>query len=83
LEVWVNQRKLAEDGLRVFVEQAWDVLEPEVLAPQALLPHGGNAEGSTLRLSSGCILAEQLGIQLRRVGSGKRLTFGTGEQRLS
>jgi hypothetical protein len=43
----------------------------------------GNAEGSTLRLSLGCILAEQLGIQLRRVGSGSRLTFATGEQRLS
>jgi len=43
----------------------------------------GNAEGSTLRLSLGCILPEQLGIQLRRVGSGKRLTFGPGEQRLS
>src|SRR6476620_466398 len=43
----------------------------------------GNAEGSTLRLSLGCILAAQLGIELRRVGSGKRLTFGPGEQRLS
>jgi hypothetical protein len=28
LDAWVNQRKLAEDSLRVFVEQAWDVLEP-------------------------------------------------------
>jgi hypothetical protein len=43
----------------------------------------GNAEGSTLRLSLGCILAEQLGIQLRRVGSGNRLTFAAGEQRIS
>jgi hypothetical protein len=43
----------------------------------------GNAEGSTLRLSLGCVLAQQLGLQLRRVGSGKRLTFATGEQRLS
>jgi hypothetical protein len=43
----------------------------------------GNAEGSTLRLSLGCILAELLGIELRRVGSGNRLTFGIGEQRLS
>jgi hypothetical protein len=38
----------------------------------------GNAEGSTLRLSLGCILAEQLGIQLRRVGSGRTLTFSSG-----
>ena len=38
----------------------------------------GNAEGSTLRLTLGCLLAEELGIHLRRVGSGKRLTFHTG-----
>jgi hypothetical protein len=43
----------------------------------------GNAEGSTLRLSLGCLLAHQLGIELRRVGSGVRMTFSTGEQRLS
>lgn len=30
--------------------------------------------GSTLRLTLGCLLAEQLGIQLRRVGSGARVT---------
>src|SRR5215469_3107384 len=29
----------------------------------------GNAEGSTLRKTLGCVLADQLGIQLRRVGS--------------
>jgi hypothetical protein len=43
----------------------------------------GNAEGSTLRLSLGCILSEKLGIHLRRVGSGRRMTFAAGEQRLS
>ena len=43
----------------------------------------GNAAGSTLRLTLGCLLAERLGIQLRRVGSGHRLTFAEGEQRLS
>jgi hypothetical protein len=42
-----------------------------------------NAYGSTLRLSLGCLLAEQLGIQLRRVGSGKRMTFADGEASLS
>jgi hypothetical protein len=43
----------------------------------------GNAEGSTLRLTLGCLLAEQLGIQLRRVGSGGRYTFtNPGEQLL-
>jgi len=35
----------------------------------------GNAEGSTLRLTLGCPLSEELDIELRRVGSGKRVTF--------
>ena len=44
----------------------------------------GNAEGSTLRLTLGCLLQEILGIQLRRVGSGKRMTFtALGENNLS
>src|SRR5215469_10208034 len=43
----------------------------------------GNAEGSTLRKTLGCLLAHELGIQLRRVGSGNRLTFVEGEQALS
>ncbi len=45
--------------------------------------HRGNAEGSTLRLTLGCLLARELGIELRRVGSGKRMTFGRGEAILS
>lgn len=43
----------------------------------------GNAEGSTLRLSLGCLLAGRLRLELRRVGSGERRTFDTGEERLS
>jgi hypothetical protein len=44
----------------------------------------GNAEGSTLRKTLGVLLADELGIQLRRVGSGTRRTFGpTGEATLS
>jgi hypothetical protein len=43
----------------------------------------GNAYGSTLRLTLGCLLSEQLRIQLRRVGSGKRMTFADGEATLS
>lgn len=35
----------------------------------------GNAEGSTLRLTLGCLLADELGIRLTRVGSGNRHTF--------
>lgn len=43
----------------------------------------GNAEGSTLRLTLGVLLTDELGVELRRVGSGKRRTFSTGEQALS
>lgn len=43
----------------------------------------GNAAGSTLRLTIGCLLADRLGIELRRVGSGERLTFADGEQKVS
>jgi hypothetical protein len=41
----------------------------------------GNAEGSTLRRTLGCLLASTLNIKLRRVGSGTRYTFiNRGEQ---
>jgi len=43
----------------------------------------GNAEGSTLRLTLGCLLSDQLGVELRRVGSGKRMTFHEGEQKIN
>jgi hypothetical protein len=43
----------------------------------------GNAEGSTLRLTLGCLLSDQLEIELRRVGSGKRMTFHSGEEKIS
>jgi hypothetical protein len=45
--------------------------------------YAGNAYGSTLRLTLGCLLVDQLGLVLRRVGSGTRLTFADGEARLS
>jgi hypothetical protein len=35
----------------------------------------GNAEGSTLRLTLGCLLGKTLKIRLRRVGSGNHYTF--------
>jgi hypothetical protein len=51
---------------------------------QRIVTHyANNAEGSTLRKTLGCLLAEELGIQLRRVGSGSRQTFVNGEQQLS
>jgi hypothetical protein len=43
----------------------------------------GNAAGSTLRLTLGCLLQDELGISLRRVGSGERFSFADGEQRIS
>jgi hypothetical protein len=42
----------------------------------------GNAYGSTLRLSLGCLLSCELKIQLRRV-STRRMTFTLGETKLS
>jgi hypothetical protein len=44
----------------------------------------GNAAGSTLRLTLGCLLERELGIELRVAGPSGRLTFGhDGETRLS
>ena len=43
----------------------------------------GTAFGSPLRLTLGCLLAKDLGIELRSVGASRRLTFGSGEERLS
>jgi hypothetical protein len=42
---------------------------------------GGNAdaEGSALRKTLGVLLAEELGLELRRVGSGRRRTLAGGE----
>jgi hypothetical protein len=45
--------------------------------------YAGNAAGSTLRLTLGCLLAGELGLQLGGVGSGRRLTFADGEGVLS
>jgi hypothetical protein len=45
--------------------------------------YNGNAAGSTLRLTLGCLLSERLGIELRRVGGGKKMTFWAGEKALS
>jgi len=42
-----------------------------------------NAEGSTLRLTLGCLLERKLGTVLRRVGSGYRMTFGPFEAALT
>jgi hypothetical protein len=44
---------------------------------------GASAEGSTLRKSVGVLLPAELGIELRRIGSGERRTFAGGEAVLS
>ncbi len=51
---------------------------------QRLRTHfGGNAAGSTLRLTLGCLLEDEIGTILRRVGTTGRLTFtNPGEQLL-
>lgn len=43
----------------------------------------GNASGSTLRLTLGCLLSRRLDIELRRVGDSERRHFGSGEAKLS
>ena len=45
--------------------------------------YSGNAEGSTLRLTLGCLLSGKLGIELRRVRGGRRITFHEGEEVIS
>jgi hypothetical protein len=56
----------------------------QTLASRIRYHFRGNAEGSTLRLTFGCMLADDLGLELRRVGGGRRLTFTVeGERRLS
>jgi hypothetical protein len=46
--------------------------------------YSGNAESSTLRKTLGVLLADELGIELRRIGSGTRRTFGKhGEEVLT
>jgi len=59
-------------------------LSKQNLRKRIIRHYRGNAYGSTLRLSLGCLLSEQLGIKLQRVGkSKKRLTFAKGEAKLS
>jgi len=54
--------------------------EPSKQSLQHRLPYHyrGNAEGSTLRLTLGCLLANQLGIELRCVGSIHAGAFNLG-----
>ena len=59
-------------------------VSPQRLRDRVRYHYQGNAEGSTLRLSLGCLLRSDLEIQLCRVGSGRRMTFTQyGEEALS
>jgi hypothetical protein len=58
-------------------------LSKQTLRSRIRYHYRGNASGSTLRLTLGCLLSEKLGIKLRRVGSGERRAFSQGEQLLS
>jgi GIY-YIG catalytic domain len=55
----------------------------ETLRSRIRYHYRGNAEGSTLRLTLGCLLKDEIGTVLRRVGSGNRMTFGPNEKRLT
>jgi hypothetical protein len=45
--------------------------------------HYQGRAGSTLRITLGCLLADKLAIELRRVGGGGSMTFSLGEGRLT
>jgi hypothetical protein len=74
LYVGISPKKPSADG----VKQSRQTLRTRVR-----YHYRGNAYGSTLRLTLGSLLAADLGIQLRLVGSGTRMTFSSGEAALS
>ena len=74
LYVGISPKAPSKDGLRPSRQN---------LRTRIRYHYRGNAAGSTLRLTLGSLLADQLGITLRRVGSGQRLTFSEGEATLS
>lgn len=74
LYVGISPKKPSVDGLKT---------SRQSLRTRIRYHYRGNAYGSTLRLTLGSLLAPELGLQLRRVGSGTRLTFSEGEGALS
>jgi hypothetical protein len=74
LYVGISPRRPPENGAPASRQQ---------LRKRVRYHYRGNAEGSTLRLTLGCLLSPLIGIELRRVGSGSRFTFADGEARLS
>lgn len=74
LYVGISPKKPSADGLKP---------SRQTMRTRVTYHYRGNAYGSTLRLTLGSLLAAELDIHLRRVGSGTRLTFSAGEQALS
>ena len=74
LYVGISPKRPSADGLKS---------SRQTLRTRVRYHYRGNAYGSTLRLTLGSLLAAELGIQLRLVGSGTRLTFSSGEATLS
>lgn len=74
LYVGISQKKPNADGLKS---------SRQTIRTRVSYHYRGNAYGSTLRLTLGSLLGADLGLQLRRVGSGTRLTFSEGEETLS
>lgn len=74
LYVGISPRKPGADGLKP---------SRQTMRTRVRYHYRGNAYGSTLRLTLGSLLAAELDLQLRRVGSGARLTFSAGEEALS
>ena len=74
LYVGISPKAPSRDGLKQ---------SRQTLRTRVRYHYRGNAAGSTLRLTLGSLLADEIGIGLRRVGSGSRLTFSDGEAVLS
>ena len=74
LYVGISPKRPSADGLKA---------SKQTLRKRVRYHYRGNAYGSTLRLTLGSLLAAELDIQLRLVGSGNRLTFSSGEAVLS
>jgi hypothetical protein len=66
-DLWV--RSVAQLRIRRSLASTSDIND---VARGVRYHYRGNTAGSTLRLTLGCLL----GLELRRVGSGKRMTFG-------
>jgi hypothetical protein len=79
----VQDRKLLYVGISPRTYKSAARTSRQTLRSRLRYHYRGNAYGSTLRLTLGCLLQETLDIRLQRVGSGTRLTFGDGEAKLT